>query len=282
MLSQLKNNLSTNYRFLNNPKDKVVGVVLQTTNYGQFHMDNLNRELNVPHAKSLLKALKKDKSLALEPILVDKSMKIVDGQHRFWALSKLGRPITYIIDDRISIIDAPKLNSNQRNWGSIDFVKAFANKGNINYQCLLDEIKEYKTVSTTNMIAGTFSTDRARQLGGYINRNIASGKYKFDESSKLENEKFFDLICALHVKLGSNHRIPVNVQEAIKMWYFNSNVNRDRLSRTIDKEFVTNSPRNSNLCARNIGEKYNYRLSAKKKINYYINTDGNFHFFKED
>lgn len=279
MFSQINYDLHTNYRFLNNPKDKVVGVVLKTTNYDQFHIDNLNRNLNMAHAKSLLKALKKNKSLVLEPILVDKSMKIVDGQHRFWALSKLGLPITYIIDNQISIIDAPKLNCNQRNWSAIDFIKVFANKGNINYQRLLDEVNEYKTVSTTNMISLTFSTNRSGKLGGRVNKEIATGKYKFDEQNKRKNEEFFDLISALHSKLGSNHRITANIQEAIKMWYFNPAVDRDRLNKVIDREFIESAPMNTSMCAKSIGERYNSRLRNQNKVDYYISANGNFSFF---
>ena len=75
MLSHLNYSLENNYRFLNNPKDQVIGVVLQTKDYSQFHMDNLNRNLNEDHAKKLLEKLKQNNSLTLEPILVDKTMK---------------------------------------------------------------------------------------------------------------------------------------------------------------------------------------------------------------
>ena len=283
MLSHLNYSLVNNYRFLNNPKDKVVGVVLQTKDYGQFHMDKLNRELNTSHAKKLLEKIKENKKLVLEPILVDKSMKIIDGQHRFWALSQLGLPITYMIDDQISIIDAPELNSSQRNWTSMDYIKVFANKGNTNYQHLLEELEKYKTVSTIGIIAQVFSK-RSENFNAYgaMDRRIKKGKYEFDQSNQSKNAGFFDFISTLHYKMSLDHRIPVNVQEAVGYWYFNSRVDKNRLEKIIDKELVDNLPRNNNLCARAIGDKYNNRLRPENRINYYVDNKGNFNFIKED
>ena len=106
--------IPTVYRFLNNPQDEVVGVVLQSKNYSQFNLNQLNRNIDESHVLRLQKALRKDPSLTFEPILVDKNMNIVDGQHRFLALSTLNKPITYMIDNNISINDASELNSNQK------------------------------------------------------------------------------------------------------------------------------------------------------------------------
>lgn len=125
--------IPTLYRFLDNPQDEVVGVVLQSKNYSQFNLNQLNRNIDESHVLRLQKALRKDPSLTFEPILVDKNMNIVDGQHRFLALSALNKPITYMIDNNISINDASELNSNQKNWSLFDYVQFFVNKGNQNY-----------------------------------------------------------------------------------------------------------------------------------------------------
>lgn len=280
MLSHLNYSLENNYRFLNNPKDQVIGVVLQTKDYSQFHMDNLNRNLNEDHAKKLLEKLKQNNSLTLEPILVDKTMKIIDGQHRFWALSQLGLPINYMIDNEISINDAAELNSNQRNWTVMDYVHVYANKGNANYQYLLKELAKYKSISQIGVIADIFSIWKGSRTG--IPHKLRNGKYKFDRSNQNINEEFFEFISALHYKVSMDQKIPGNVQEAIKLWYFNPNVDRIRLGKIIDKGFLTKLPRDINLCAQEIGEKYNSRLSTKNKINYYIDNKGAFNFIKED
>lgn len=266
--------ITTIYRFLDNPQDEVVGVILQTKDYSQFHMDSLNRNLNEKHARGLLEKLKQNNQLTLEPILVDKNMKIIDGQHRFWALSQLGLPINYMIDSEISISDAAELNSNQRNWGVIDYVHVYANKGNINYQFLLRELSKYKTISQIGVIADVFSTNGFLRTA--VTRNLKDGKYKFDQEKQNENEKFFDFISTLHYKVSLEHKIPGNVQEAIKYWYFNPNVDQNRLERIINKNFLEKLPRDIDFCAQEIGEKYNRHL--KYKINYAINNDGKFKF----
>lgn len=73
------NHFYNKYRFLDNPKDKVVGVILQTTNYSQFtNFDKSNRSEANAHANDLLKKLSKDSHLALTPILVDSNFKVVE------------------------------------------------------------------------------------------------------------------------------------------------------------------------------------------------------------
>lgn len=266
--------IPTMYRFLDNPQDEVAGVILQTKDYSQFHMDSLNRNLNEKHAKGLLEKLKKNNQLTLEPIIVDKNMKIIDGQHRFWALSQLNLPINYMIDSEISISDAAELNSNQRNWGVIDYVHVYANRGNINYQFLLKELSKYKTISQIGVIADVFSTIDFFRTGG--TKKIKDGKYRFDQQNRNENERFFNFISALHYKVSMDHKIPGNVQKAIKYWYFNPNVDQNRLEKVINKNFLEKLPRDINLCAQEIGKKYNSHL--KYKINYAINNDGHFNF----
>lgn len=277
------NHFYNKYRFLDNLKDKVVGVILQTTNYSQFtNFDKSNRSEANAHANDLLKKLSKDSHLALTPILVDSNFKVVDGQHRLWALSQLGLPVNYIIYSKISINDAPTLNSNQKRWSPMDYVEVFSNKGNMNYQCLLKELNKYKKTSPVNLIALTFSSNRSKLSGGFINRKIKDESYQFDLSKQLENEKFFDFITDLSSKVGGRHSIPSNVQEAIKFWYFNPNVNKKRLSSIIDKNLIDESPRNTNLCARLIGEKYNSHLRPQNKVNYYVDNKKNFDFIEED
>lgn len=95
-------------------------------------------------------------------------------------------------------------------------------------------------------------------------------------------KSFFDFITDLSSKVGGRHSIPSNVQEAIKFWYFNPNVNKKRLSSIIDKNLIDESPRNTNLCARLIGEKYNSHLRPQNKVNYYVDNKKNFDFIEED
>lgn len=280
MLTKIEYDIKPNYRFLDNSKDKVIGVVLQTKNYAQFkNFTKLNREIDKNHANKLIKKLKEDKQLILEPILVDKSFKVVDGQHRLYALSKLNLPVNYMIDDKVSIVDAPLLNSYSKNWSAIDYVQAFANKGNTNYQYLAEELQKYKTVSTINIISLTFSINRFKKSGGGISKTIREGKYQFDQKNQIANEGFFNFIAELKHKLGGKHKIPGNVQEAIRLWYFNPQIKKDRLNQIIDKELVESLPRNTNLCAQALGEAYNNRL--RNKVNYYIDNQKDFHFVKE-
>lgn len=271
--------IPTMYRFLDNPQDEVIGVILKTKNYNQFqNFTKLNREIDKPHARDLIKKLQKNRSLVLEPILVDKNMKVVDGQHRLYALSRLNLPVNYIIDNDISINDAISLNSNQKNWSLLDYIQLYVNKGNLNYKLLQEEFNKYKSVSTINVIAKAFSSTftSTGYYGGNDTKKIKQGKYKFNSNSKNEVEKFFNFIASIQQTAGSSKKISGFLQEGIKPWYFNPKVNKKRLTGVIDAKFIAQFPRSSSLCAAAIGRKYNSRL--RNKINYSIDNNGRFNF----
>lgn len=268
--------ISTAYRFLDNPQDKVVGVVLQSKNYSQFNLNQLNRNIDEPHVLRLQKALRKDPSLTFEPILVDKNMNIVDGQHRFLALSTLNKPITYMIDNNISINDASELNSNQKNWSLFDYVQFFVNKGNQNYLFLQHELDKFKSVSTISVIAQSFGNSKSNTFGGQTNKVIKEGKYTFDVSKQIEMEGFFNFITQIQNAIPNKRKLSNSLQQAVKTWYLNPQVDRNRLIKVLDIDMIQMSPRNSGTCAKAIGEKYNSRL--KHKINYSIDNNGHFSF----
>jgi len=78
------------------PKSKE-GKILITYDYEIFKRMRGNRILNNSHVKNLVKSMK-EKYLP-QPILVNKDMEIIDGQHRFAAAEELNLPIHYLIID---------------------------------------------------------------------------------------------------------------------------------------------------------------------------------------
>lgn len=78
------------------------------------------------------------------PIIVDKDMNIIDGQHRFTACQEMGIPIKYIVSKTMDINTLAVINTTQKNWNIGDFVNFYAHQDNVSYIMLQAFVKENK------------------------------------------------------------------------------------------------------------------------------------------
>lgn len=67
--------------------------------YDKFKFLNLNRKINKSHVEELKELNRGKKRFELFPIVVDKEMNIIDGQHRYQACKELNIPVYYIVDN---------------------------------------------------------------------------------------------------------------------------------------------------------------------------------------
>ena len=75
----------------------------------------------------------KEKDLTLDfPIIVNKQMEIIDGQHTFEACKFNGLPIYYMFTVLANIDDISNINSVKKKWTMEDFLHQYVEKGNIN------------------------------------------------------------------------------------------------------------------------------------------------------
>ena len=120
--------------------DREYTKINETNDYSKFSFFDSNREIKIPHVKKLI-LLFKHKLLDV-PIKVDEELRLLDGQHTFFARMILGRPILYYISKDIKEDDIPMLNSNSKPWAWNDFLHSFVKRGNpnyIKYEILWDE-----------------------------------------------------------------------------------------------------------------------------------------------
>lgn len=118
-------------------------LIQATLDYSLFHRIESNREINNPHLIKLKKSIQKKNYLYLFPIIINKDMEIVDGQHRLHAAMDLKLPVFYMIDDKITKADIAMVNSNRKTWGPMDYIEYFAKEGNESYIKLLDIKSKY-------------------------------------------------------------------------------------------------------------------------------------------
>lgn len=136
--------------------------VKSTTNYELFKFLPQNRPTNSVQSERHIEHLCESMKLRgfIDPILVNKEMEILDGQHRFLAGQKAGSEILYMVveaDDSI----IPSLNTEQLNWKLDTYLHYYVQKGKESYKKIEDFMEKY------NMpLSETIALVKGRRGGG--------------------------------------------------------------------------------------------------------------------
>lgn len=108
-------------------KEFRVGV---TKDYNMFEFLDTNRQPNQRMINKLEKSIK-EHGVQI-PIIVNDKKQIVDGQHRFWALRKLGYQVPYIISYAWKEdIHTMEINNTSVRWSAMSFANYACESGNL-------------------------------------------------------------------------------------------------------------------------------------------------------
>src|SRR5210317_511444 len=105
--------------------------IYETVDYSDFDWTEINREIQQPQVKKLETDIENGFDIQM-PILVNPQrvsgkLQVADGQHRLTALKNKKRPVRYIFATRqMRLDDITRINSAQRPWQTIDYIKAYA------------------------------------------------------------------------------------------------------------------------------------------------------------
>ena len=108
---------------------KVVNVIKETNDYGQFKKLRGNREIR--NDELLMQSLKTNGQR--QPILVNRKYEVIDGQHRLSILEKLGMPVKFIVDDTYELEHVVTMNNTQKNWSLEQYMNFHADNGKEEY-----------------------------------------------------------------------------------------------------------------------------------------------------
>lgn len=111
---------------------------LKTTDYDMFSFNEANRPLIKQHVDKLKKAIQERSLLEINPIIVNKQLQVMDGQHRLEAAKQLGVEVFYIITEEDDVMQT--LNINSRKWSTKDFLRYHATKKTNNDYVFLWEV----------------------------------------------------------------------------------------------------------------------------------------------
>jgi hypothetical protein len=116
----------------------------ETRDYDQFVLMNNNREQTQGHVERIKQSFEEVGNLtAVNPILVNEKMEIIDGQHRYLACKELGVPVFYTVREGLGINDARQMNILHRSWIADDYALSYANSGNESYKKYLKIREDY-------------------------------------------------------------------------------------------------------------------------------------------
>jgi len=173
--------------------------ILSTTNYAIFKDIDGNRYVNPLHVRRIQQSM--SENLLFSPILVNEKHEIIDGQHRFEALSSLGHPIYYIKVYGYGLEQVHILNTNHSNWQKKDYLDGYADKGKKDYvlfKKFQNDFPELNFLSCQKILVGNKTGDNhTNQLG--VSKTFQKGLFKirdlknsYDVANKImEFKQFF-------------------------------------------------------------------------------------------
>ena len=171
---------------------QVLTQIYSTTNYSMFGHIGGNRNLNTTNLTKIKQSLSKKhiKTNAviciLDPEDLVTPLKIVDGQHRFEACKTLNIPVSYVIDDNLSmesiLNDITLLNTASKEWDVNDFMGSEATKGNQNYILYSSVYTSYSNSFDHESLFFILNNNEDRKGPNISYTSFKAGELKFDLS----------------------------------------------------------------------------------------------------
>ena len=232
--------------------------ILRTNNYEMFTFKKENRELNYNKVASLKSKLLDD-GRQIMPIICNKEMEIIDGQHRFQALKELDWDVMYYVDEAVTSKDLISINNTQKNWGLADYIHYYASLGNTSYIKLEEIIKRYNEFPLKAILAA-ISEKYVKEV------TTKNGDLNFTEE---EFEKGIEALEFIK-DIKDNIRIKITGQAIffflLLKTYYLEGIDREKLKNSIITRYGTENYGNSDQCAIAIEHWYNYKSKNYRYI----------------
>ena len=104
-----------------------------TRDYEIFKKEKHNRAVDALALRKLIFSIKANNMLQFRPIICNKKMEVIDGQHRLEAAKALDLEIYYQVMEDSTPEDIILLNNNQKRWTTMDYINFFIGQGNKEY-----------------------------------------------------------------------------------------------------------------------------------------------------
>lgn len=152
-------------------------MIYSTTDYDMFKTLDGNRIVLESRVKKVIASINTHGYLKI-PIMVNDDMEVVDGQARLEACKRLKLPVYYIIGGKIGLSDCIVMNTSITKWSKFDYIKSYADTGNLNYIILREAIAKHPNISLnaiTFALSGATTGIKIIQEGKFV----ADGTYEY-------------------------------------------------------------------------------------------------------
>lgn len=236
--------------------------IFTSNKYDEFKLSEFNRD--PLHFKKVMESIRENDYSMYQPILVNSSMEIVDGQNRFLACKELGKPIHFIVSNDITIFAAADINQAAKNWSSQDYVLHYAKRGRAPYLKILDLCSRYgQQISMVSMFGKISGGARS------ITEVIKNGSFDFKE--EIDVDDFFQ-----HVKEFEEYYSYAKMEKFIKAvlrLYLSPNYSKELMINKLSQgsRIVKEQPR-VDLMAEELLKLYNYNNRKPIDLHKYKNA----------
>lgn len=193
-----------------------------TTDYGRFKFLKGNRDINEGKVDKIKEVIQAGIDvLKYAPIIVNESMEIIDGQHRYAVARELKGNVYYVIHKDADLSIVPTINSNHTKWRNVDFLNSYLDLKREAYIELHSFILAHDGISLSTAVkvfhSGTPTSseaieafregrlsmekkERAHYLGGLLTAFVPYTDNPF-------SSRFFNVIIALEGNGKYNHAL---------------------------------------------------------------------------
>lgn len=140
--------------------------IYESRNYDEFKFLEYNRPVAEAHVQKLVESFSAETDYHLFPILVTASKEIINGQHRFLAMKRLGIPINYVIDYNFTPDKLIKTNTLHLDWTQTDSLNYYMNLGYEEYLQLYRFMEKHglKFKEFVGLVKGRAAADFAKEF----------------------------------------------------------------------------------------------------------------------
>lgn len=241
--------------------ERIESQVYMTDEYSKFKFMEGNRNVDLRHLAKLTDSFK-TKQLPI-PIVVNKYMEILEGQHRFIVCKANQLPIYYIIIDDCDIKDAILINTISKKWTMEDYLEHYCTLG---YQHYIN-LKNFVEFTGLNSNCARLFCEDFSGKPSKSNTKFAVGKFEmipFDEAIKnFEIYRDYNKCPAFNMQIFMLAVIKISK---------NPKYNHKKMISKLDDFYYKVTKRvTKNEYIQVLTEIYNYNTNKENKVYFYIN-----------
>lgn len=235
--------------------------VYVTKNYDIFRRLVGNRDIPEARISKIVNSIQAI-GWVRNPIVVNEKMEVIDGQGRLTALQRLGMPVEYIIAEGAGSQECIYMNMNMINWKQPDFIKSYAEQGNVNYQRLLSLMDRYVSGNLHIIFTALYRISKPK------NRDIKAGTLQITEEQYFAAEERLKYVQPIFEELDST-KLPgsiIKLMQTLIYYYDYSEVDKERLKKKVIKYIYNANPWVTNQnCEKEVEDVYNYHVTFEEK-----------------